>query len=262
MSWFKVDDKLWGHPKWLALTPGARSLWVTAGSWCSDHLTDGEIPRHLLGILGGRSADSRKLVEIGLWKVSKNGWTFNDWADYQPSREKVHAEREAARQRQERAREIRKSRRESRDSHGVTNGVTSALVTDVSHNPDPTRPDPTVLPTEVQTARAPKVDIEPNPDFDEFYAAFPKHVEPRRARDAYLKALRRATKETILAGAQRYSKHPDVGRDGNRFIKAPASWLNSDCWADEIPGPVRQSHSGGYQTRTFGGGNGRPAVEE
>ena len=37
MAWFRVDDHLYSHPKWLALPKGSRALWVTAGSWCAGH---------------------------------------------------------------------------------------------------------------------------------------------------------------------------------------------------------------------------------
>jgi hypothetical protein len=154
MAWFKVDDKLWGHQKWVSAPPGARSLWVTAGSWAADHLTDGFVPTHMLGIFGARAGDSRKLVEIGLWEVVDGGWRFRDWSDYQPSRESVLSEREKARQRQHDARARAKVRAESRRDNGVTVDVTTPDVTDLSHDPDPTRPDPTLVPTELDTTRA------------------------------------------------------------------------------------------------------------
>jgi hypothetical protein len=158
MAWFKVDDKLWGHQKWVSAPPGARALWVTAGSWCADHLTDGHVPRHMLGTFGARLGDSRKLVEIGLWLEVEGGWQFRDWSDYQPSREHVMADREAARQRQRAARDRARATQLSQRDSGVTNTVTSSDVTDPSHFPDPTRPDPTllVLPTEVQAPQKPK----------------------------------------------------------------------------------------------------------
>src|SRR4051812_39798971 len=67
MTWFKVDDGLWGHPKWLATPAPARGLWVTAGSWSAANLTDGRIPRHVLPSLGGRPRDAATLVTVGLW---------------------------------------------------------------------------------------------------------------------------------------------------------------------------------------------------
>jgi hypothetical protein len=141
MTWFKVDDKLWGHQKWIAASPGARALWVTAGSWCADHLTDGVVPRHMLATFGARAGDSRKLLEIGLWEEVDGGFRFRDWDEYQPSREQVEADRKAARQRQQAARDRAREARSSRRDDAVTSRVTSGDVTALSRLPDPTRPD-------------------------------------------------------------------------------------------------------------------------
>jgi len=151
VSWFKVDDGLWGHPKWLATPPTARALWVTAGSWCADQLTDGVIPTHVLPIVGGKPKDAAALVAVGLWDRIDEGWVFHDWPAFQPSRESVLADRAAAKDRQrkarERARQLRAESREmSRRDTGVSNGP-----------PDPTRPDPTVVPTELpESTTAPR----------------------------------------------------------------------------------------------------------
>lgn len=115
MPWFKVDDGLHSHPKWLAASPHARALWVTAGSWCAAQLTDGHIPRHVLPTLCGRPKDATELVRLGLWTETDTGWAFHDWDGYQPSAESVEAERAAARERQRRARA--KARASRRDSH-------------------------------------------------------------------------------------------------------------------------------------------------
>lgn len=95
MSWFKVDDKLWGHPKWLATPARARGLWVTAGSWAAANETDGKIPTHVLPILGGRPADASCLVTAGLWSATRAGWTFHDWAVFQPDAASQRAKRDA-----------------------------------------------------------------------------------------------------------------------------------------------------------------------
>lgn len=109
MPWFKVDDALYGHPKWLAATPHARALWVSAGSWCSAHLTDGMVPRHVLPTLGGRTRDAAELVRVGLWSTVEDGWAFHGWLEMQPSREAVVADRRsgAARQKVARSPELR-----------------------------------------------------------------------------------------------------------------------------------------------------------
>lgn len=89
MAWFKADDKLYGHPKWLATSKGGRALWITAGTWSGDQLTDGFVPRHVLPMLDGTAREAASLVASGLWHEVDGGWQFHDWADHQPSREAV-----------------------------------------------------------------------------------------------------------------------------------------------------------------------------
>lgn len=127
MTWFKVDDGLWGHPKWLATPLPARGLWVTAGSWSAANLTDGQVPRHVLPSLGGKPRDAAALVDVGLWVATDGGWRFHEWNEpgRQPTKAAVLAEREAAAERQRRAREKaaeKKSQSESRRDTAVSHG--------------------------------------------------------------------------------------------------------------------------------------------
>lgn len=87
MPWFKVDDKLAFHPKVLAAGNTAIGLWIRAGAWAADQLTDGHIPAQMIPVLGGKPADARRLVDAGLWDRTPNGYQFHDWDDYQPTRQ-------------------------------------------------------------------------------------------------------------------------------------------------------------------------------
>lgn len=93
MSWFKVDDKLHSHPKRHRAGLRAMGLWVAAGSWSSDQLTDGHIPSHMLAVLGGRPSDARALVDAELWTPVEDGWLFHDWQAMNPSRTQVNERR-------------------------------------------------------------------------------------------------------------------------------------------------------------------------
>lgn len=93
MAWFKVDDRLWSHPKWLATPAPARGLWATAGSWCAHHELDGFIPTPALRLLGHTKAQAAALVAAGLWVVSDGGWTFHGWVEFQPTRAELQAKR-------------------------------------------------------------------------------------------------------------------------------------------------------------------------
>lgn len=95
MTWFKVDDKLWGHPKWLSTPIRSRGLWVTAGSWCAYQEQDGNVPRHVLATLGATPRDASALVAAGLWDITDTGWQFHDWAEFQPDSASQKAKREA-----------------------------------------------------------------------------------------------------------------------------------------------------------------------
>ena len=94
MSWFKVDDKLHSHPKWIGLGKGAKALWVSAGSWSSDQLSNGFVPKTVLKLLQGTAREAQQLCDANLWRTVDGGWEFVDWLDWQPSREKVLANRQ------------------------------------------------------------------------------------------------------------------------------------------------------------------------
>jgi hypothetical protein len=104
MTWFKVDDQYWSHPKVMFISLAARGLWTTAGAYSAQHLTDGLIPANVLHTItpGTPVAVERlahELVTTGLWEVVPGiGWRFHDWEDHQPTRAQVEARRTAEKQ--------------------------------------------------------------------------------------------------------------------------------------------------------------------
>jgi hypothetical protein len=99
MPWFKVDDAFHGHPKVMELSPAAVGVWTLAGSWCANYLTDGEIKTPIVRRLGATDEMVQELVDAGLWIDLGGAYQFKDWAEYQPLKEEVMAERNAARER-------------------------------------------------------------------------------------------------------------------------------------------------------------------
>lgn len=95
MAWGKVDDKLHASVKWRRASKGARALWTTALSWCSDQENDGHVPADMLRTLDGTKAEAANLVAAGLWDEADEGWVFHDWADYNPDGASKKAKREA-----------------------------------------------------------------------------------------------------------------------------------------------------------------------
>lgn len=147
MPWFKVDDSFWGNPKQTACPASAIGLWVRAGSWSAQQLTDGFVPRHMLSMFGARPKDAADLVSSGLWETTEGGWVFHDWSSWQPSRRQVEEQRAAAAARKQSWRDKRGAERTRNANvpmgHGgdtpVPERVTDAAV--LVPRPDPTRPD-------------------------------------------------------------------------------------------------------------------------
>lgn len=83
MTWFKVDDGFYDHPKLEGLSMAARGLWVTCGAWCSKHKTYGVIPKRMLRRLGGTHGQAKKLVVAGLWEERADTYKFVYWRKWQ-----------------------------------------------------------------------------------------------------------------------------------------------------------------------------------
>lgn len=132
MAWFKVDDLVWSHPKFAALSDAAQALWLRAGAWSAQHLTDGRIPLNIGPMIRLQQDAAQELVDAGLWRHDGDAWEFHDWCDYQPTREKVTSKRETDADRQRRHRERQKeeeqSRRDSRETSRPSHSAPSRPV--------------------------------------------------------------------------------------------------------------------------------------
>lgn len=151
MTWFKVDDTLSNHPKARAAGLPAMGLWVVAGAYASQYLTEGFVPDSYVASWPNGRKHAAALVAADLWMTVDNGWRFHQWDERNPSKDQVEAKRAANRERQRR-------RRESRQDNDVSHGVTPP----VSHN-TPTRPDPTVVPTELPSGPRKRATRIPDP---------------------------------------------------------------------------------------------------
>lgn len=99
MPWFRVDDGFAFHPKAIASGNAAVGLWVRAGSWSSQQLTDGHVPTEIARTLG-RPAEIQRLVTSGLWMKTGDGWDFHEWPLHNPTRAEVQANRASDTRRQ------------------------------------------------------------------------------------------------------------------------------------------------------------------
>jgi hypothetical protein len=150
MVWFRVDDgfamsrKVLSIPK--ARRAAAAGVWLLAGTWSARELTDGFVPNFALDEMPSGKKAAPDLVSASLWREVSDGFQFNNWEQYQPSKEDVEKDRAGHAARQKAYRDRKQA---ERDASRVTKSVTSRHTPVTVPRPDPTRPDPTVLPTEV-----------------------------------------------------------------------------------------------------------------
>lgn len=218
MAWFKVDDKLWSHPKWLETPPAARGLWITAGSWCAHHEQDGVIPRSAVRFLGHTFKHASDLVRVRLWIETEAGYEFHGWAEFQPTSAELQ-EKRAIKAAAGRAGGLASGR--SRREAGASPGAS---------RPDEANGKPVPVPS-----RTPSTTTAAPDGFAEFWEVWPRKEDKKKAGAAYAKALKRSDADTILAGAKRYRDDPNRLA---QYTKLPTTWLNGDCW-DDAPLPPR-----------------------
>ena len=113
MPWVRFDDQFTIHRKVDGLTDAAFRLHVAAVFWSARNLTDGFVPGEDLDLVCARlRAPARfaaECVKRGVWHDARSacpsekcpgpvdnhdGWVIHDYWDYQPTREKVLADRE------------------------------------------------------------------------------------------------------------------------------------------------------------------------
>lgn len=231
MPWMRVDDDLWGHPKFIQCSFAARGLWVTAGSYCMKYLTEGFVALPSLTFLGLHDLSlADELVAAGLWDEAEGGYQFRDWADYQKSKEAVEAERERWRSNKAKARtSTRVSTVDSTEDspgspayrgNGNGNGNGTSLIREEA--------------------------------FDRFWKAYPKHGGSKKATLLnWQKAMKKGVDpERVVAAATAYSEwlsnHPDPPK-----VKYAQGWLTEERWEVELP-PYPTERKGTYSQQRQG----------
>lgn len=252
--WSKLYGDLWRHPKWLSLSKGARALWTSALSWVSETKSFGDIPAPMLAMWQGTAEEAAELVEVGLWKSTRDGWAMHDWNDHQTPEEKFKqtSERRAAAGRKGGKASALKRSVTSGDKQSATgllsNGEATAkqarsngeadidVDVDVDELPPHSPPegggeDDGLFALEEPKPTRRKSGVYSD-EFETAWLAFPKYGRQAKktAAEAYDRALERADAATILAGIERYAAYVE---QTDVKVKYMQGWLNADRWTDE-----------------------------
>lgn len=138
MTWFKIDDSFYDHPKVFDAPDCAVALWVRAGTWAARSGTDGFVPAGLANRMCDDPARAvKELVQRGLWSEVSGGYRFHDWSDYQPSAASVKELRAKRAEAGKRGGHARAANQTSSKSQALASPVASDLLKQSS---TPTRP--------------------------------------------------------------------------------------------------------------------------
>lgn len=96
--------------------------------------------------------------------------------------------------------------------------------------------------TETETDKTRSKTPANDPRFEEFWAAYPRRIAKGAARKAWATAVKAHPAEGIIAAAEGFARK-SAGADP-KFIPHPASWLNSERWADETEGAPKVDDTG------------------
>lgn len=181
MTWFKVDDKSAFHSKVVAAGNEAWGALCRAGAWSSGESTDGMIPDQIALMIAPKRVWDRLETcggegRAGLVSRVDCGWQIHDFTFWNPPAALVKSlqsarheraqkaafarwERAAGSNAQSNATSIPSSNAQSNANSNASGNAPSSCLSNASppraRDPVPTRPDPSILPSEVREHRGP-----------------------------------------------------------------------------------------------------------
>jgi len=170
VTWAKLDDAFYDHPKVLRAGEDAADLYVRGLAYCSRYLTDGAIPMEALSRLSTRRnvrASAEKLVDTKLWERDGNVYRVHDYLTWNPSADEVHKLRESKRDAGSRGAKAR-WKRDGRSVAGAMAGAMADTMADTmaggQQNDGSRARSPTPTPTEEKKNAASAANVIVPPD--------------------------------------------------------------------------------------------------
>lgn len=123
MPWVRLDDGMFTHRKLVDVSVEARWLLVASICYANQNATGGKLSRRAaetVGMIAEPAVAIQELLAVVLWEPDGAGYLIHDYLQYQPTREKILADRAANASRQAR-------HRARNGSNGVTDGVTNGV---------------------------------------------------------------------------------------------------------------------------------------
>ena len=249
---FQVDPDFYDHPKSIGLSDAATALWVRAGSYSVAKLSDGFIAEHVLSTLSRTPHEAaEELRGRGLWHKVRGGYRFHEWDRRNLTRERVEEDRKHDRDRKRRGRGAVRSGSTQNPEAQVSGEIVrpeSAQTPNGNHPESEGNPGVSVSVSVSESVSSKNPPAKParrgrptdDPDFDLFWATYPKKEDKGHALDMWKRHVGagHVDPEAVIAGAQRYRDDPRRKPD---YTKNASTWLNGLCWEDQPAERPRQA---------------------
>jgi hypothetical protein len=264
MAWARLDDGFGDHQKVLDLIDtlpelegaAASGLWTLALAYAHGTMrlakTPGFIPRSFARSRARVPAQvGDRLVDVGLWEKADGGWLIHDFDDYLPSDE-LRAKRAEAGRRGARARWERESAGQGAEEPAAngehagsgSNLPSEAIMANGKSCPEPEpEPNKKTSSSSASRKRSAKEQLPDHPRFDEFWAAYPRHVGKKIAKEAFAKAIEAGIDpDKIIKTAAAFARSCVRTRTEQHHMPHPTTWLNQERWDDEYDGEPGQDN--------------------
>lgn len=251
-----IKPDTWTDEKFVSVPPLARLLFIGMWNFCCDngHIEDSPLQLKMR-ILPADNCDVRELlsvlIEMGLvvrmpgylkvpnlpghQKPDKRFLTFCEHCEHDEnltytttkpkgrttSTPRAHVENPAS---------ARRVHADDGDGDGDGDGDNPPRPTSADAQAELAEAEPEIVEAELLPAT-----IQPDP-FDEWWTAYDKKVSRRKAHQKWKLAIKKPgiTPELLIESAHRYVQHQKAIGKHPQFTKNPETWLNNECWNDEL----------------------------
>lgn len=225
--WVRLDDSFATHHKLIAAGPLAMALQVRAICYARHQRTDGWIPTPVIPSLIFDLPTDRDwpayMQQHHLWDRRDDGeYEVHDFLDWNPSTKELDLVKE--RQAKGGKKGMKSRWKDHKPDHNSTYNST--------YNSPNKSPDKSLILSDVvlNTVSNPSSS---EPEFEQFWSAYPKKVGKKDAQRAWAKAKDRPDIAVLLEAIGKQTHSEQWRKEAGQFIPNPATWLNRGSWADE-----------------------------
>jgi len=250
VSWFRLDDKSWSHPKIVEAGNAAWGALCRMGAYASDHLTDGVIPSSIAQLIA-TVEETERLVATGILIRREDGaYEIHDYLRYNPRGRDVRKLREERAKAGARGAQKTNGKRPAKVPAN-TSAIAAAKERQPSSNGSP-RPDPVPIPIPERAEDAARAPTPPIPIPQPISASSELSSEMHEyAAMQGLADIKLCWEKFLGLSAERGKRTSDLFGSWKRFVADEVRYQRRDRdRAAERGGPAEPKKQAAYQPFT------------